>query len=140
MLCPPDHLGLRAQTWVPKGPSRPLRCPFLERAFHQGKPWMQRAKYSGWPPAAITSLWSPGGTNVLVQPTSSPESLSDPCLSKFCVRKCTLSDPESPLSCTEIHTRLSTNSGRKHTSLPGCTVWCKKRTFALPKYMKGQLS
>lgn len=35
-------------------------------------------------------IWSPGGTDFLVQPTSSPECLSDNCFSKFCVQNAPL--------------------------------------------------
>lgn len=52
VTCHLGHLGLKAQTFISKGPNRPPRCSFLRSTSHQGKPWMEKAKYSGWPPAA----------------------------------------------------------------------------------------
>lgn len=52
VMCPIGHLGLKAQTLTSKGPNRPPRCSFLRSTSHQGKPWMEKAKYFGWPPAA----------------------------------------------------------------------------------------
>lgn len=52
VMCPLGHLGLKAQIFISKGPNSPPRCSFLRSASHQGKPWMEKAKCSGWPPAA----------------------------------------------------------------------------------------